>query len=131
MTTTDPAARTDAAAILRALADLIDSRPNLPLPGTGISFHLRGEDAAATMAAIATALPCEWRASISSSGTYEWLYLTSGPDYVGLSGTQVRICAQTKDVCAPAGTETCTVTLWRPAEALTALVGTEPLREVA
>jgi hypothetical protein len=134
VTTTDPAARTDAAKILRALADLIDAEPGIRLPDTSISFYLNGENAAATMAAIAAALPCEWRAGIShSSGSdYEWLDVRSGPDYVGPGGgIQVRISAPTADVCAPAGTQTRTVTLWRPAAALTGLVGTEPLREVA
>jgi hypothetical protein len=131
MSTTDPAARAEAAAILRALADLIDSRPDLPLPGTDISFYLHGQAAPATMAAIATALPCPWRVSISSSGEHEWLDLRSGPDLLTGSGTRLCISAQAADVCAPAGTETRTVTLWRPAAALTGLVGTEPLREAA
>ena len=31
------------------------------------------------MAAIAAALPCQWQASISRSGEYEWLNLRSEP----------------------------------------------------
>ena len=44
MTTTltaDPA-RTAAAAILRAVADLIETRPDIPEPGSSISFYLYG-----------------------------------------------------------------------------------------
>ena len=72
MTTTDTT-RT-AAAMLRAVADLIESRPDLPEPGADISFYVRGDDVPATMAGIAAALPCGWRAEVSRSGQYEWLY---------------------------------------------------------
>ena len=79
MTTTltaDPA-RTAAAAILRAVADLIETRPDIPEPGSSVSFYLYGPDAPAAMAAIAAALPCEWQASIRRSGEHEWLNLDS------------------------------------------------------
>ena len=68
MTTLDQSAtptpadrRATAAAILRAVADLIETRPDLPEPGSDISFYLHGEDAATAMAAIAAALPCGWQ----------------------------------------------------------------------
>jgi len=124
MTTADTT-RTDAAAILRAVADLIEARPDIALPGSDISFYLHGEDAAATMAAIATALPCEWQASLSRN---EWLNLSSGPIAV-IHGTRVLICAPAADTCTAAGAKT--VTVWQPADALTGLVGSEPVGEVA
>ena len=77
-TTTADTTRADAAAILRAVADLIETRPDIPVPGTDISFYVRGDDAPATMAAIAAALPCQWQAELSRGGEYEWLYLRSG-----------------------------------------------------
>jgi hypothetical protein len=126
MTTADPT-RTDAAAILRAVADLIETRPDIPVPGSDISFYLRGEDTPATMAAIASALPCDWQASISR-GSGEWLNLRSGPLAV-IHGTCVRISAPAADACTPAGAKT--VTVWQPADALTGFLGSEPIGEVA
>ena len=127
MTTADTT-QTDAAAILRAVADLIETRPDIPVPGSDISFYVRGEDTPATMAAIASALPCDWQASISRSGEHEWLNLRSGPLAV-IHGTCVRISAPAADACTPAGAKT--VTVWQPADALTGLVGSEPVGEVA
>ena len=127
MTTADPT-RTAATAILRAVADLIETHPDIPVPGSDISFYVRGEDTPATMAAIAAALPCEWQASISRSGEHEWLNLRSGP-LAAIHGTCVRINAPAADACTPAGAKT--VTVWQPADALTGLVGNEPLGEVA
>jgi hypothetical protein len=58
-TTTADATRADAAAILRAVADLIETREDIPVPGSDISFYVGGDDAPAVMAAIAAALPCQ------------------------------------------------------------------------
>ena len=127
MTTTDPA-RTDAAAILRAVADLIETCPDIPLPGSDISFYVRGDDAPGAMAAIAAALPCQWQASISRGSEYEWLNLRSGPSSM-LRGTCVRISAPAADACTAAGVKT--VTVWQPAAALTGFLGTDALGEVA
>jgi hypothetical protein len=126
MTTADPT-RTAATAILRAVADLIETRPDIPVPGSDISFYVRGEDAPATMAAIAAALPCEWQASISR-GSDEWLNLRSGPVSV-IHGTCVRISAPAADACTAGGAKT--VTVWQPADALSGFLGSEPLGEVA
>jgi hypothetical protein len=79
------------------------------------------------MAAIAAALPCQWQAEVTRSGEYEWLYLRSGP--WSLQGTRVSISANIADACTPAGAKT--VTVWQPAAALTAFVGTGELGEVA
>jgi hypothetical protein len=127
--TTDTA-RADAAAILRAVADLIEAHPGIPVPGARIDFYLTGEDAPATMAAIAAALPCQWQASVSRSGGYEWLNLNSDGLSASVSrGARVSISAPTKDTCIPAGAKT--VTVWQPAAALAGLLGTDALAEVA
>ncbi len=132
MTTTDASpvtaetTRTAAAAILRAVADLIEARPDIPLPGSDISFYLRGDDTPATMAAVAAALPCQWQGSISRSGEHGWLNLQSGPRAV-IHGTCVRISAPAADACTPAGART--VTVWQPATTLTGFLGTRPLGE--
>ncbi len=123
-------ARTAAAAILRAVADLIETRPDIPEPGSSVSFYLYGPDAPATMAAIAAALPCEWQASIHRSGEHEWLNLDSNAPVTSVTrGARVSISAPVADVCTASGART--VTVWRPADALTGLVGREPLGEVA
>lgn len=128
MTTTTDATRADAAAILRAAADLIQTRPGIPVPGTDISFYVRGDDAPAIMAAIAAALPCRWQAEINRSGEHEWLCLRTGPASV-LRGTRVSINAPATDACTAAGAKT--VTVWQPAAALTGFLGIDPLGEVA
>jgi len=132
MTTTLPAdpARTAAAAILRAVADLIETRPDIPEPRSRISFYLYGEDAPAGMAAIAAALPCQWRASIRRSGENEWLNLDSAAPAASVTrGAEVHIAAPAADTCIASGART--VTVWQPAAPLAGLAGSEPLAEVA
>ena len=132
MTTTTSAdtMRADAATIMRAVADLIEmARPDIPVPGTDISFYVRGDEAPATMAAIAAALPCQWQAEISRGGEYEWLCLRSGSPASALRGTRVSISAPAADACTAAGAKT--VTVWQPATALTGFLGTDALGEVA
>jgi len=127
-TTKTDTTQADAATILRAVAELIETHPDIPLPGSGISFYVRGDDAPATMAAIAAALPCQWRAEFSRSGECEWLHLRTGPASV-LRGTRVSISAPAADACTAAGAKT--VTVWQPASALTGFVGCDALGEVA
>ncbi len=119
MTTTDTG-RNAAAAVLRAVAGLIETHPDMPEPSTDISFYVRGENTPATMAAIAAALPCQWRAEISRSGAYEWLYLRSDIPLAAVTrGTRVSVGAPAADACTAAGAKT--VTVWQPAAALAAL----------
>ena len=127
-TTTDDATRADAAAILRAVADLIETHPDMPVPGADISFYVRGDDVPAAMATIAAALPCQWQAEISRGSGYEWLNLRSGPTSA-LRGTRVRISADAAAACTAAGAKT--VTVWQPAAALTRFLGTDALGEAA
>ena len=134
MTTLTPGitgTRASAAAILRAVADLIESRPDLPEPDSRISFYVHdGDNTPADMAAIAAALPCDWHACISRGSGHEWLDLKSdNPNASVLRGTEVRISAPASAVCIPAGAKT--VTVWQPAPALTGLAGDLPLGEVA
>jgi hypothetical protein len=130
ITTTDDSTRADAAAILRAVADLIEAREDIPVPSTDISFYVRGDGAPAVMAAIAASLPCQWRAEISRGGEYEWLYLCSGPASV-LRGTRVSISAPAADACTPVAAKTVDVIVWQPAAALTGFAGSDALGEVA
>jgi hypothetical protein len=132
MTTTPTAttgtARAGAAAILRAVADLIQTREDIPVPGGDISFYLHGEDAPAIMAAIAAALPsCRWQAEISRGSEHEWLRLSSGP--YSTRDTRVSISAPAADTCTAAGAKT--VTVWQPAAALAGFLGSDTLGEVA
>ena len=127
MTTSSDDTRTAAAAILRAVAELIETHPDIPMPGTDISFFVRGDDAPATMAAIAAALPCQWQAEISRGSGCEWLNLRSGP--YSTRGMRVSISAPAADACTAAGAKT--VTVWQPAAALTGFLGTDALGEVA
>ena len=129
MTTADTD-RMAAAALLRAVADLIETRPDIPEPGSDISFYVHGDDAPAAMAAIAAALPCTWRAETSRSGQYEWLSLRSAAPLASVTrGTRVTISAPAADACTAAGAKT--VTVWQPAPALAALVGDGPVGEAA
>jgi hypothetical protein len=125
--TTPPERRTAAIAILRAVADLIETHEDVPLPGSTVSFYLHGDDSVTTMAAIASALPCQWHASISRSGEYEWLNLSSDPQGRGAigGGTRVEISANAADTCVEAGAKT--VTVWQPQDAITALLGGRPV----
>jgi hypothetical protein len=127
-TTTADATRANTAAILRAVAGLIETREDIPVPGTDVSFYVRGADTPGIMAAIAAALPCQWQAEISRSAEYEWLNLRSNPASV-LHGTRVSISAPAADACTAAGAKT--VAVWRPADALTGLLGADALGEVA
>jgi len=132
MTTTLPPgpARTATAAILRAVADLIETRPDIPEPSSRVSFYLYGPDAPAAMAAIAAALPCEWQASIRRSGEHEWLWLDSDVTTKSVTrGAEVHLSAPVADTCTASGART--VTVWQPADALTGFLGCEPLGEVA
>ena len=129
--TDSTATRITTATILRAVADLIETRPDLPEPDCRVSFYVHGgDDTAATMAAIAAALPCGWHARIKRSGQHEWMDLDSDtPGASVLRGTQVHISAPASAVCIPAGAKS--VTVWQPVPALTGLAGALPLAEVA
>jgi hypothetical protein len=123
-----PAAARRAAAVtmLRAVADLLEAHPDLPEPGISISFYTDGPDTPATMAAIATALPCRWQPGTSASNNGQWLDLVStglGADI--LRGVRVRISAPARDACTPTGTKT--VTTWQLTDALASLTGSGAL----
>jgi hypothetical protein len=135
MTTTTPAPaaatqeRAVMAAALRAVADLIETRPDIREPGVHIDFYLHGQQAAALMTEIAEALPCSWRPEVGGTSGTQWLNLHSQPEPTGIAhGLRVVVGAPAADVCVPAGARS--VTLWRAADALAALVGTAPVGEV-
>ncbi len=129
-TTDSTGTRASAAALLRAVADLIETRPDLPEPASRVSFYLPSrEDTAATMAAIADALPCGWHAHLTRGSNRESLHLDSNNPADVLRGTRISITASASAVCVPTGAMT--VTVWQPAPALTGLAGGLPLEEVA
>jgi hypothetical protein len=121
--------RHQVAAVLRAVADLTEAGEDTPLSRADISYHVHGDDAAATVTAIASALPCEWHASISRSGSHEWLDLQSDLGGHLACGVRVSISADAAGTCTQAGTRT--VTVWEPQPAIAALLGGKPLSGLA
>lgn len=118
------------AAMLRAVADLLETRPDLPDPGIRIDFYTHGPHAPATMTAIANALPCRWRAGISASNDGQWVDLDStGLDADLLHGVRVRISAPARDACTPTGAKT--VTTWQLTDALASLADSTALESEA
>lgn len=125
VTPAETARRQEAAATLRAVADLIEARPDLPEPDTRINFYVFSEhgDVPAILTAITTALPGPWNAKIQTSASTgnQWLYLTASPG--STDRTEVRVSARAKDACTMTGTRT--VTTWQPLPAVAALI-TDP-----
>jgi hypothetical protein len=121
-TTTLSPVRADTAALLRAVADLIETRPDIPGPSTRVHFVVIGADAAATVAAIAAALPCPWHAEIARNATLgnDWLRLEARA-----GDAEVSVSAEADAVCTATGTATRTVpaTVWEPQSAIAAVVG--------
>jgi hypothetical protein len=118
------AQRREAAAILRAVADLIETRPDLPRPDAHIRIYVSahgGRDVPAALADITAAVPGPWTAEITRSGEHCWLDLTSAAAGSTLTkGTTVKVSSPARDACAPSGTRT--VTTWRPVPAVAALI---------
>src|SRR5260370_40525380 len=114
--TADPAVaarRQEAAAILRAVADLIEARPDLPEPTAKIHFFVseyRCADVPAGLAAITTALPGPWQARIShTAGGADWLDLRAAAAGSSVTtGTTVEGSTPASEACAPSGTRTVT-----------------------
>lgn len=117
--TTDPAeSHRQAAATLRAMADLIDARPDLPLPRVQARYWASANhcgDVPAALLAITGALPGPWKASIRRSGEYTWLYLDSA------TGAEINVGTPASEACEPSGTRT--VTTWQPLPAIAGLIG--------
>jgi hypothetical protein len=106
-------------AILRAVADLTEARPDLPAPRGSLSFFVASKhpDVPAALRDIVTAIPGPWKSAISrsSSGEYEWLDFDLSP----ASGIDVKVSASAKDACTESGTRT--VTTWEPLPEIAAL----------
>jgi hypothetical protein len=115
--------RRESVAILRAVADLIETRPDLPEPDATIRIHVSGYtcDVPAALTAITAALPGPWTPKMSRSGTHEWLDLTaSAAGSSNINGTTVHLSAPARDACEPSGTRT--ITTWQPLPAVAALI---------
>lgn len=121
------ARRQEAAAILRAVAGLLETRPDLPEPHATITIYLTDPGLAgipAALAQITAALPGPWKATISRSASSAWLDLTrAAAGSTITAGTTVTVSTPAEQACAPAGTRT--VTTWRPLPAVAALI-TDP-----
>ncbi|HET9893750.1 MAG TPA: hypothetical protein VFQ44_02340 [Streptosporangiaceae bacterium] len=110
--------RAVAAAVLRAVADLLESRPDLPVPRVDVTYwawaHKHPAGVPQAIAAVAAAIPCpEWATRISDDGKLLEL-LGKAP------GTSVNICARVEEACTPTGTKT--VTTWETPLEIAALV---------
>jgi hypothetical protein len=116
--------RQEAAAILRAVADLIEARPDLPEPDTSIRVYLsafRCGDVPAALADITAAVPGPWTAKVSQSGSDAWLDLArAATGSTVTKGTTLTVSAPAKETCAPSGVRT--VTTWQLLPAVAALI---------
>ena len=118
--------RTTAAVILRAVADLIDARPDIHLPSIRVHyiFGTAVADAAAVVADVAAALPCQWRADLDGASSGGWLDLEAQTGASALHGAEVMISAKAEALCVATGTKT--VTTWEPQPIIAALAGPVP-----
>jgi len=118
--------RPAAAAILRAVADLIEARPDIGLPSIRVHyiFGAAVADAAAVVADVAAALPCQWRADLDGASSRDWLTLEAQTGATALHGAEVTISAKAEALCVATGTKT--VTTWAPQPVIAALVSPVP-----
>lgn len=125
--TTPRTTETTSADLLRAVADLIEARPDISGPHASVHFVLLGPAAASAVADVAAALPCQWQAEIARNGD-DWLHLQAAA-----GGAEVLISAKADAVCTATGTGTRTVTVtattWEPQPVLAAVVGGAPIRD--
>ena len=122
-----PGERTECAAILRAVADLVEAGGATGSMDASVTFWAtHADDQAAAVRTIAQALPLRWsgKSSSSTSGT-DWYDLTAATEGAGsLNGVHVRIHAKAEAVATEAGTRT--VTEWAPAPGIAALLSDDP-----
>lgn len=111
---TDTETRTNYTAGLRALADLLDNNPDLPLPYTGINaaspitFYVldAGEDPKGTLAKIARLLPGTVGKTTSGSGQYFSITGTLAGLHIDATAYRKAVCERvvtgTREVIVPA-----------------------------
>lgn len=86
---------------LRALADVLEAHPEVPVPYHGnqaditISAFLHSEDPRAELAAAARAFPCNWEKAVRDDGTYGSYFDLHGK----LHGLSLRLTAYRDAVC--------------------------------
>lgn len=109
--------RARAVAVLRAVADLIEARPDLPALKGSLTFYVHSKypDVPAGLRDIVAAIPGQWNTATHDSGDYSWLDF----DLVSGCGLDVKVSARTEDACIPSGTRT--VTTWEPLPEIAAL----------
>jgi hypothetical protein len=115
--------RAQFAAMLRAVADVVEHDETVRIPEASVTFWTSGaEDQAAALQMIAGAIPVQWSGEISRSGRRDWYDLTASTEGASsLSGLTVTVHAYASAVCAETGTRT--VTEWAPLPAVAALTG--------
>lgn len=84
---------------MRALMDVLEANPEIPLPYhgtmTAVAVYFNGlPDAKQLLAAAAKAIPCSWEKKTSESGEYDWLEL-----HGNLHGLRLVLEAFRDDVC--------------------------------
>jgi hypothetical protein len=113
--------RQQSAAILRAIADLIEQHPEVKEPRVSVDWYFQGADPAPAMRLATGVLPGPWTASQTSSGKSEWLNLDAGTAAgAGSPGVRLQVTANAAAVCEKAGTRT--VTVWKPSPAIADLI---------
>lgn len=119
---TEAERRRQSAAILRAVADLIERHPEVKEPRVRVDWYFQGEHPHATMTLAAGVFPAgPWTASTRESGEYSWLNLEAGnADGVSMPGVRLCVTADARHACEESGTRT--VTVWKPSPAIAALI---------
>lgn len=107
--------RQQSAAILRAVADLIEQHPEVREPRVSVDWYIRGENPHAAMRLATDVFPAgSWTAKTRESGQYAWLDLDGG-NAAAISGPGVSLQVSA-DARHEAGTRT--VTAWKPSPAI-------------
>jgi hypothetical protein len=99
---TDADARGEYIAGLRALADLLEQQPAMPLPSTGrlewqFGFKYTDEERRAALAQAARLMPCRLDKNDPGSGDYDARYFTLAGN---LHGLHVELWAEREQVCS-------------------------------
>ena len=121
-----PEERTECAAILRAIADLVEAGEATGDLDADVSFGLtRVPDQGAAARTIAQALPLKWSGVPSPSVHGDYYNLTAATAGAGsLNGVHITVHANAGAIATEAGTRT--ITEWQPRPEIAALLGENP-----
>lgn len=121
--TTESDRRERSAAILRAMADLIEQHPEVKEPHVRADWYFQGANPADAMRLAAGVYPeGTWTSGTSDSGEYAWLNLEAGTAASSVSGPGVhlKVGADARAACEEAGSRT--VTIWKPSPEIADLI---------